>query len=97
MQEYKRPAQTLPRSIGHYEEWIQACKGGAPAGADFDFAGLLTEVVLMGNVALRVELREKLMSQKLLWDAEKKEFTNLPEANAFLQKSYRENFSIYDL
>lgn len=94
MKAYTPPAKTLPRSIGHYEEWIAACKGGAPAGANFGFAGPLTEVVLLGNIALRIELREKLMTQKLLWDAEKKEFSNLPEANAFLKKSYRDGFSL---
>jgi hypothetical protein len=75
----------------------RACKGGQPAGSNFDFAGPLTEVVLMGNIALRLELRESLKRQKLLWDADKKEFSNLPEANAFLKKTYREGFSIYTL
>ncbi|MBM4102600.1 MAG: Gfo/Idh/MocA family oxidoreductase [Planctomycetes bacterium] len=97
MKEYTPPAKTLPRSIGHYEEWIEACKGGKPAGSNFEFAGHLTEVVLMGNIALRVELREKLMQQKLLWDAEKREFSNLPEANAFLKKDYRPEFSIHTI
>jgi hypothetical protein len=97
MQEYPLPPKRLPRSIGHYEEWVEACKGGQPAGSNFDFAGPLTEVVLMGNIALRLELREALKRQKLLWDAEKKEFSNLPEANAFLKKTYREGFSIYTL
>jgi predicted dehydrogenase len=97
MQEYTPPAKTLPRSIGHYEEWLEACKGGTAAGSNFGFAGLLTEVVLMGNVALRLEMREKLTRQKLLWDSEKKEFSNLPEANEFLKKSYRDGFSIYSV
>jgi predicted dehydrogenase len=97
MKDYTLPAKTLPRSIGHYEEWIEACKGGKPAGSNFEFAGHLTEVVLMGNIALRVELREKLMQQKLLWDAEKRKFSNLPEANAFLKKDYRPEFSIHSL
>jgi predicted dehydrogenase len=94
MRAYTPPEKTLPRSIGHYEEWVAACKGGAPAGANFEFAGPLTEVVLLGNIALRAALREKLMTQKLLWDAKKKEFSNLPEANAFLKKSYRDDFSL---
>lgn len=94
MKEYQLPAKTLPRSPGHYEEWIAACKGGTPGGSDFSFAGPLTEVVLMGNIALRMELREQLSKQKLLWDAEKKEFSNLPEANVFLSKQYREGFAI---
>lgn len=97
MKEYERPPQTLPRSIGHYEEWIEACKGGKPAGANFGFAGPLTKVVLMGNIALRMELRQQLTKQKLLWDADKKEFSNLLEANAFLKKPYRDGFSIYSL
>ena len=97
MKEYQLPAKTLDRSIGHYNEWIAACKGSKAAGSNFYVSGHLTEVVLMGNVALRMELREKLMAQKLLWDAEKKEFSNLPEANAFLKKSYRDEFSIYTL
>ena len=42
MQEYQRPAKSLPRSIGHHEEWIRACKGGEPAASNFDFAGPLT-------------------------------------------------------
>lgn len=94
MKEYKRPAKTLPRSPGHFIEWFEACKGGKPAGANFGFAGPLTEVVLMGNIALRMELREQLTRQKLLWDAEKKQFSNVPEANAFLTKEYRKGFEI---
>lgn len=97
MQDYKLPPKRLPRSIGHYEEWIEACKGGKPAGSNFSVAGPLTEVVLLGNIAIRAELRETLKRQKLLWDAEKKEFSNLPEANAFLKKSYREGFSMHAL
>jgi len=97
MRTHPIPPKTLPRSIGHYEEWLAACKGGEPAGSDFSFAGPLTEVVLMGNIALRMELRESLQQQKLLWDPEKKEFSNLPEANAFLKRTYRPEFSIYNL
>lgn len=52
--DYGKPPQMLERSPGHYVEWIQACKGGKPAGSNFpDHAGLLAQVVLMGNIALR--------------------------------------------
>jgi len=52
--EYGKPPQRLSRSPGHFIEWIEACKGGKPAGSDFvEHAGLLAEVVLLGNVALR--------------------------------------------
>jgi hypothetical protein len=97
MREYKAPPKTLPRSPGHYVEWIQACKGGQPAGSNFDFAGPLTEVVLMGNVALQMDLREKLDRHKLLWDPQKRQFANLPEANAYLKKAYRSGWSIYEV
>ena len=55
--DYERPEPTIESSPGHYREWINACKGGPPAGSNFEWAGPLTETVLMGNVALRMELR----------------------------------------
>lgn len=87
MREYTAPAQMLPRSPGHWQEWIQACKGGEPAGADFSFAGPLTEVVLLGNVALRT-------GKKLLWDAPNMQIANVPEANAYLRREYRAGWSL---
>ena len=52
--EYGKPPRILARSPGHHKEWIEACKGGPPAGSNFDVAGPLTEVVLLGNVAVRM-------------------------------------------
>ena len=91
---YTPPAKTLPRSPGHYEEWLGACKGGAPAGSNFDWAGPLAEAVLLGNVALRVELKEKLARVKLEWDSKNLKVTNLPEANAFLHYEYRKGWTL---
>lgn len=91
---YEPPAKTLPRSPGHHLEWINACKGGEPAGSNFDWAGPLTEVVLMGNIALRLDLREKLDRQILKWDPVMQQFSNLPEANAYLHKKYRDGWSL---
>ena len=52
----KPPAQTLPRVQGSHElDWVRACKAGTQAGADFAFAGPLTETCLLGNIAKRVE------------------------------------------
>ncbi|MCX7872542.1 MAG: Gfo/Idh/MocA family oxidoreductase [Verrucomicrobiae bacterium] len=92
--EYQEPQKTIPRSPGHYQEWILACKGGKPAGSNFDWAGPLTEVVLLGNIALRLQLREELTRCKLEWDAEKFEFKNLPEANKFIRREYREGWKL---
>jgi predicted dehydrogenase len=94
--EYGRPPRKLERSPGHHQEWINACKGGKPAGSNFpDHAGLLAQVVLMGNIALRPALKQdKLFGTKLLWDAKEFKFTNVPEANQYLTKEYREGWAL---
>jgi predicted dehydrogenase len=86
---YGDPPQKLPRSIGHYNEWLEACKGGSPGGSNFDWAGPLTEVVLLGNVALRTQMREELTRKKLWWDSANMRFTNSDEANRYLRREYR--------
>jgi hypothetical protein len=86
---YGDPPKVLPRSPGHYEEWLLACRGGEPAGACFDFAGPLTETVLLGNIALRGQLREGLTQKRLMWDAEGMTFPGSPEAEQFLRREYR--------
>jgi len=90
MQDYKRPEKTIPRSPGIREEWIEAIKKGTKSTTDFSYAGPLTETMLLANVAVR--LADKNM--KLLWDGEKMEFTNLPEANQFLHFNYRPGWSL---
>ncbi len=94
--EYGKPPKKLERSPGHHQEWINACKGGKPAGSNFpDHAGVLAQVVLMGNIALRPSLKEdKFFGTKLLWDAQQFKFTNVPEANKYLTKEYREGWAI---
>ena len=72
---YQAPAPTIPSSPGHEMEWINASKGGDPAGSNFDWAGPLTETVLLGNICLRKELRQKLSGQVLKWDPEKTDRT----------------------
>lgn len=94
MKEHGKPRQMLERSPGHHIEWINACKGGPKAGSNFDHAGPLAEAVLLGNVALRPEIREKMNRTKLLWDPEKFEITNVPEANRFLRREYRKGWTL---
>lgn len=84
----------LPRSVGHYKEWVVACKGGQAAGANFDWAGPLAESVLLGNVALRVQLREDLTLCRLEWDSESLKVTNLDEANKFIRRDYRSGWNL---
>ena len=87
----KNPIASSP---GHYQEWINAILGGKPAGSNFEWAGPLTETVLLGNVALRPQIREQLTKIKLLWDPAKLEFPNFSEANRFLKREYREGWSL---
>jgi hypothetical protein len=94
MKEYGAPPRKLERSIGHYKEWAEACKGGKPAGSNFDWAGPLAEAVLLGNVALRVQLRQELTGKKLLWDSAALRFTNSDEANQFLRREYRGGWTL---
>ncbi|HWD19449.1 MAG TPA: Gfo/Idh/MocA family oxidoreductase [Verrucomicrobiae bacterium] len=84
---YKPPAPTLKRSKGHHRDWLDACKGGAPAGSNFDYGAGLTEVGLLGLVAMRME-------KKLHWDAAAMKFTNAPEADKYLKESYRPGWEI---
>jgi len=92
--EYGEPPKRLPRSPGHHREWVEACKGGKPAGSNFDWAGPLAEVVLLGNVALRLQLREELTKRKLLWDGSTMKFTNFGPANQYLRREYREGWAL---
>ncbi len=91
---YGDPPKKLERSIGHYKEWIEACKGGSPGGSNFDWAGPLTEVVLLGNVALRHQMREELITKRLLWDGPNLRFPNSEEANSWLKHEYREGWKL---
>lgn len=85
---YAKPnvPQSLPKSLGHYLEWTEACKGGAPAGGNFDYAGPFTETVLLGNVAIRC-------GQKIEWDAQQMRITNLPDANKYIQRECRKGWA----
>ena len=79
---------TIPRSPGHYEEWLAACKGGAPAISNFDYSGPMTETVLLGVLALRAPGR------RLEWDDERLQVTNAPELNKYVQTEYRQGWSL---
>jgi len=87
MRDYQQPPKTLPRSPGHYREWLLACKGGEPAGSNFDVSGPQAETVLLGNIAL-------LTRKRLQWDAQALCITNVPEANELLRTKYREGWGV---
>ena len=79
----KLPPKTIPRIKGsHFAEWIRGCKGGAKPGSNFDYSGPLTEMVLLGNIAIRT-------GKKIKWDGENMKCTNVAEANKYVKKEYR--------
>ena len=86
--EYRRPPKTLPRSIGHHQEWIQACKTGSPTRSNFEVAGPLTEAVLLGSLCVR------LGGEKLRWDSDNMKVTNIKDANPYLHYKYRDGWSL---
>ena len=94
MKEYAKPPQKISRSPGHHAEWLIACKGGPAARANFDWAGPLTEVVLLGNVALRMEKKLYEKGLKLQYDGPAMKVTNLPEANRYIRDTYRRGWTL---
>jgi hypothetical protein len=85
---FEPPRPFLPDSIGHHAEWIAACKAGEPTAPScrFDYAGALTEAVLLGNVAYRTQSR-------LEWDPAALKATNCPEASRWIRPDYRPGWS----
>src|SRR5512133_284228 len=85
--EYKRPARVLPRSKGHHRDWLDACKGGPPPSANFEYGAALTEVGLLGLVAQRT-------GKKIYWDPKNMKAANAPEADRFLKEIYRAGWEV---
>lgn len=87
--EYKMPDKTITRvTTSHEQNWLDACKTGKPACAHFEYSCRLTEAVLLGNIALRFR------GTKLLYDGENMQFTNVPEANRYIKRQYRQGWEI---
>ena len=79
--------RTLPRREGTWGEWLAACKGGEKAGCHFEWAGPLTEFVLLGNIALRT-------GKELAYDAGAPRITNSAEADALLRQPYHNGWTL---
>ena len=87
--DYKQPEKTIPRvTTSHEGDLIRACKDGKPASSSFDYGGPLTEMALLGMIAIRLK------DQRLKWDSKNLKFTNNEEANALLHKEYRKGWSL---
>jgi hypothetical protein len=84
---FPKPAETIARAPGHYEEFVRACKGGVPAGSNFNYAGPFTEIVLLGNLAVR-------SGKKIEWDSKKLKAKNAPELDSLIHRHYRSGWSL---
>jgi len=92
----KAVAQSIPRNQfqdekdddkRHHLEWIEACKTGKPTYSNFDIAAYLTEIILLGCVAMRV-------GKKLEWDGPNMVAKNNQDAAKYVRREYREGWSV---
>lgn len=92
MKAYKRPAKTLRRvkggASGHEQDWIRACKDGKPPSSNFDYGGSLTEMALLGVLAMRVK------NTTLEWDSRRLRITNHEKANRYVNPPYRKGWTL---
>jgi len=91
MKAYKMPAKTverLPRGKGHHWDWVNSIRTNKPAGSNFEYGGTMTEIGLLGMIAIRMG------GKKLEYDAKAMRFTNSTEANKHLDPPYRKGWSL---
>ena len=88
MDAYQQPPKTLPRSPGNEREWLDACKGGkVKPGANFEFSGMVTETLLLGNVAA-------CLGQKLEWDRANMKAPNAESADKYIRPERRKGWEL---
>jgi predicted dehydrogenase len=85
--DYEPPKPYLPRSPGHYQEWVTACKTGGQTASNFDYAAPMTESILLGNVAFRV-------GKRIEYDWKRMTCPNCREADRFIHHSYRRGWRL---
>ncbi len=81
------PPRSIPESVGHHQEWIQACKTRGLTTCSFDYSGPLTEAALLGNVAYRTQSR-------IEWNVKKLRAVDCSQAQTYIQHRYRKGWSI---
>jgi hypothetical protein len=82
------PKQTLERiTVSHEMNWVNACKGEGKASSPFEYAAKLTEVMLLGVVALKA-------GEKIYYDGANMKITNSKDANDLLKREYRRGWSL---
>lgn len=85
--DFKAPAPSIPDSIGHHKEWIEAIRNGGPTTCNFDYSGCLTETALLGNAAYRA-------GGRIEWDGAAGRATGAIKATEFIQHQYRAGWKL---
>ncbi len=80
--------KTMPRSPGHYEEWVLGCKSGKQPTASFAYSGPMTEIALLGVLSLRAP------GVRLEWDSTNQKVKNAPEVNRYVHTEYRKGWTL---
>jgi predicted dehydrogenase len=81
------PRPTIPPSVGHHKEWLEAIRSGGTTTCNFAYSGALAETVLLGNVAFHA-------GQEIAWDDRAGKVANVPQANRFLERDYRKGWEL---
>ena len=79
--------QTIPRSPGHNQEWFNMINDGTPAYSNFEIAGYLTEIILLGCIALKVG-----EGVRMEWDGPQMRSPNCPQAARFVRRDERKGW-----
>ena len=85
--DYQAPEKSIPDSIGHHREWLQAIRTGESTTCNFDYAGALTETVCLGTASYR-------SGQAFQWDAVNLRAINADKAQQFIHKEYRKGWDL---
>jgi hypothetical protein len=89
-EQFANVPMTVPRVANEDAEWLAACRGGPKALSSFDYAGPFTEMVLLGNLAVR-------LNKKIEWDGPALAAKNAPEAQPLIRREYRQGWSLPSL
>jgi predicted dehydrogenase len=85
--DWKPPTPSIPNSVGHHKEWIEAVKTGGPTTCNWAYSGALAETVLLGNVAFHC-------GRKIEWDDKLGRVTNVPDADQYLRREFRKGWQL---
>jgi hypothetical protein len=87
--DFQLPARDIPKPQSHHREWLEAIRTRTPPMANFEYGAILTEALLLGNVALRNDEKKALQ-----WDRSNMRFTNWSGADRYIKGEYRKGWEL---